>query len=876
MSERDQTRRGSGAWTPIGAGIDRAEQPPEVKRPRGTAWRRLEAEGVTWEGQVLLVGEEADLVARLIVTRRRVAFVRGGAIVLEVGREWLKPPPLMLPDGTIALSVTLDGTDPEDLFVQVREGRRVAGHLVTLLGGSGVRRALPAPPLTPPKSTSAPRPATPSAAPIPGPLFPDEIGGALGRPSTTTAPGGLPVRLDLSPPRPYEPSWTRPRRERAATTRPAPPSEARRDPTGDRAEPVERVAALAPPVSPLHPLGPTDDAWATLDVLAPSPPARPPRAGDDQAAVVPAAAPPGIGTNHDWNLQPIRGMAPRAARRRRRQEWLARLLGLMVLVVLASVAIASRTPVGLPGSDEPRLSAPMDASPPSDLARAAPTATANPPAPGTTVVDLAAQTAEAIGVGGPSSSATVAVTTAPTSEAPIPPGSTAGGDQGASDAGEGGWLTAADTPGGAAPAPSATATEPPAPIATEPPAPTATAIATAALSTASPTATGAPTPAPTATEAPTEAPTASPTTSPTEPAAAAADEAAVPTQAPSLAVGEVPAQGFADGPFRFAIVGAVRAPSVPALNLYDYGTGEWVALIVDVVNWSDDPATLGMPDFTLEDASRTAPVLLDTGTGLIARSLGLEAAYVHDAQVPYAAGEQHRILLLFLVHPDATGLTLRAGEAAVGLRDVLAETFDPADLPPEEPIAPDLLQGTVMAVLDAVTIEVEIEGVRQEVRYLGIEAPDGDACWGAEAIEANTSLVAGQTVWLERQRSNADRQGRLLRDAWVAGPDGSLDLVAARLVALGAAEPKTTVPNTRFSGWLTAVAADAEVAGAGRWAACPATAGGIGLGQGLAIVLPFLLGLVWLALGTPGLESVTLRRHGATPGDARHANDRSG
>jgi hypothetical protein len=43
---------------------------PPVGRPRGAVWRSLQADGVVWEGQVLLVGDDVDLAARMIVTHR--------------------------------------------------------------------------------------------------------------------------------------------------------------------------------------------------------------------------------------------------------------------------------------------------------------------------------------------------------------------------------------------------------------------------------------------------------------------------------------------------------------------------------------------------------------------------------------------------------------------------------------------------------------------------------------------------------------------------------------------------------------------------------------------------------------------------------------
>ena len=66
------------------------DQAPIVGRPRGNAWRVLQADGIEWEGQVYLIGDEIDLAMRLIVTRKRIAFARGGGIALEVDRVSLE------------------------------------------------------------------------------------------------------------------------------------------------------------------------------------------------------------------------------------------------------------------------------------------------------------------------------------------------------------------------------------------------------------------------------------------------------------------------------------------------------------------------------------------------------------------------------------------------------------------------------------------------------------------------------------------------------------------------------------------------------------------------------------------------------------------
>lgn len=120
---------------------------PPVGRPRGAAWRSLQADGVVWEGQVVLVGGDVDLAARMIVTHRRVAFVRGGEIVLEIPRGWLRQEPVLRRDGTLELFVTTPESNPFDepmrVPLRMREGHPAAGHIIAMLAPGGVRRIAP-------------------------------------------------------------------------------------------------------------------------------------------------------------------------------------------------------------------------------------------------------------------------------------------------------------------------------------------------------------------------------------------------------------------------------------------------------------------------------------------------------------------------------------------------------------------------------------------------------------------------------------------------------------------------------------------------------------------------------------------------------------
>jgi micrococcal nuclease len=75
----------------------------------------------------------------------------------------------------------------------------------------------------------------------------------------------------------------------------------------------------------------------------------------------------------------------------------------------------------------------------------------------------------------------------------------------------------------------------------------------------------------------------------------------------------------------------------------------------------------------------------------------------------------------------------------------------------------------VTRVVDGDTIKVEIDGVQYDVRYIGIDTPETVhpsqpvGCFGPEASARNKELVDGKRVGLEKDVSEMDRYGRLLR-----------------------------------------------------------------------------------------------------------------
>jgi len=149
-----------------------------------------------------------------------------------------------------------------------------------------------------------------------------------------------------------------------------------------------------------------------------------------------------------------------------------------------------------------------------------------------------------------------------------------------------------------------------------------------------------------------------------------------------------------------------------------------------------------------------------------------------------------------------------------------------------DPIPPSLVSGhydgngertAVVSVIDGDTIRVAAGGDVVSVRYIGMDAPetghsDGTPEWlAAEATAANRRLVEGQDVYLEKDVSETDRYGRLLRYVFLA--DGTF--VNAELVRLGYAEAKAYAPDVGRQPLLEQMERQAREAGRGLWGPAP-------------------------------------------------------
>jgi micrococcal nuclease len=104
------------------------------------------------------------------------------------------------------------------------------------------------------------------------------------------------------------------------------------------------------------------------------------------------------------------------------------------------------------------------------------------------------------------------------------------------------------------------------------------------------------------------------------------------------------------------------------------------------------------------------------------------------------------------------------------------------------------------------------------VRYIGIDTPETVdprrpvGCFGREASERNRQLVKDKTVGLEKDISETDDFGRLLRYVWVGDV-----MVNAALVEAGYALASTYPPDVRYADQFASLQARARESQSGLW-----------------------------------------------------------
>ena len=176
------------------------------------------------------------------------------------------------------------------------------------------------------------------------------------------------------------------------------------------------------------------------------------------------------------------------------------------------------------------------------------------------------------------------------------------------------------------------------------------------------------------------------------------------------------------------------------------------------------------------------------------------------------------VTLLLASVTSACGSDKDSGEV-IGATPSLSPTT-PSTPVESAPPASDLVAAQVTRVVDGDTIKVLIDGVEYRVRYIGIDTPEinhptlGVEPFGPEASQANSELVEGKTVWLEKDVSETDRYGRLLRYVYVDDV-----MVNEVLLRRGLARVATFPPDVKYVDRFLDIQRAAQEADLGMWGA---------------------------------------------------------
>jgi micrococcal nuclease len=116
---------------------------------------------------------------------------------------------------------------------------------------------------------------------------------------------------------------------------------------------------------------------------------------------------------------------------------------------------------------------------------------------------------------------------------------------------------------------------------------------------------------------------------------------------------------------------------------------------------------------------------------------------------------------------------------------------------------------TVVEVIDGDTIVVE---GGYHVRYIGIDSPEVDEFYYLEAKQMNAELLSGKEVRLEKDITDKDKYGRLLRYVYAGDV-----FVNAEMIRQGCAWAMAYPPDIKYMVYLESMEKEARQLKRGFW-----------------------------------------------------------
>jgi hypothetical protein len=285
-----------------------------------------------------------------------------------------------------------------------------------------------------------------------------------------------------------------------------------------------------------------------------------------------------------------------------------------------------------------------------------------------------------------------------------------------------------------------------------------------------------------------------------------------------LTTGE-PAPVFVSGQWRVAVATAARNEALEGVELKEKAGKQWLVLVLDITNWSEDDARLSAEDFRLGSDGSTKPSkVAPTSTSKVAEVLNL-AAPSDDQSMAIGAGETARVALVFLLPAQSQAPALIIGEETLPLTDALEGDLQPDSLPaPAGP--PKVSTAKIVSAPNGKTLRIQLDGesTSQAIQLLGVDPPAKGECFAHEAKKLLDDLV-GSVVLVEDDA--ALKSGKTpARYVWLTNDDGTRTLLNQRLIAEGKVEAATIPNDARFGSWFEVSERAAQDAEVGLWTTC--------------------------------------------------------
>lgn len=118
----------------------------------------------------------------------------------------------------------------------------------------------------------------------------------------------------------------------------------------------------------------------------------------------------------------------------------------------------------------------------------------------------------------------------------------------------------------------------------------------------------------------------------------------------------------------------------------------------------------------------------------------------------------------------------------------------------------------VSRIVDGDTVQLS---TGEKLRYIGMDTPEHGECYFEEATKRNSELVLNKLAVLEKDKSDTDRYGRLLRYIYVDSK-----MINEVLVKEGFAKAKTYKPDTKYQERLKEAENYAKTNNLGLWKDC--------------------------------------------------------